>query len=356
MLLIVFMRVLIVPNYHCFNFKSISIVYNHIQLIWSLKGNFGYMNTDHLRDNLLRNIGLIVLVLALWVNTTEAQDLEPRFMSSMPIGTNLALASYSYSEGNILLDNTLPVENMESKLNTLVTAYVRGFKLFNRLTKIDVVAPYGFANFNANVEGSDTSAYRQGLGDPGLRISMILIGEDPLSSADFLQREKKKFKLATLARVSVPLGNYDDTKLMNMGANRFAFRLGLASSYALTPKLTWELYFNSNFFTENSDFYNGNTLKQKPLLTLQTHFSYEFRPGVWTAVSFGKSHLGQTLLNGVEQENLQKNTRTGIVFSCAIARNQALKVLATTGVTTRYGSDYTTFMLAYQYMWMDKRK
>lgn len=298
---------------------------------------------------------LLPLFIFLFIDT-QAQDLEPRFTSSMPIGTNIAFASYAYSSGNILVDNSLPVENLESKLNMMIIGYVRGFKLFDKLAKIDAIVPYAHADFSGTKASVDTATSRQGFGDPSFRFSMILIGEKALRPADFFGREKKKFKLAALARVVVPLGDYEETKLLNLGANRFSFRLGLASSYALTKKLTWELYFKSNFFTENSSFNNGNTLKQKPLLTMQTHFSYEFKPGIWTAISFGKSHFGQTLLNGVEQENLQKNTRTGFVFSYALSQKHSFKAIATTGVTTRYGTDYTTFMLAYAYLWMDKKK
>lgn len=285
----------------------------------------------------------------------QAQDLEPRLTSNMPIGTNIAVASYSFSSGNIMLDNTLPIEDLESELNAMVIAYVRGFKLFNKLTKIDAVIPYAISNYSGIVESVDTTDQRHGFGDPSFRISMILLGEKALAPRDFVGREQKKFKLAALARVTVPLGQYNESKLINLGANRYSLRLGLAGSYQLTKKLNWELYFKSCFFTKNSDFFNGNTSKQKPLLTFQTHFSYEFKPGIWAAVSFGKSHFGETVVNGIEKDNLQKNTRSGIVFSYSFKKGHSLKALATTGVTTRYGADFTTFALAYQYLWFDKK-
>ena len=301
------------------------------------------------------HIVVYFIVLGCTVNSA-AQDLEPRSLSSMPTGTNVAVASYAFSSGNIMLDNALPIEDLKSELNSIVFAYARSFKLFNRLTKVDAIVPYAFANFTGLYQSRDSSTSRQGLGDPSFRISMILIGEQALSPGEFINREKKKFKLGAMARVRVPLGQYDKTKLINLSTNRYSLKLGLAGSYALTKKLNWELHFNSWYFTENNSFFNGNTVKQKPLITLQTHFSYEFKPGIWAAVSFGKSNLGETVVNGVEKDDVQKNTRTGLAFAWRLHKNHSLKIAATTGVTTRYGSDYTTVLIAYQYLWFDKPK
>lgn len=302
------------------------------------------------------NKTIVIMVALLASYAVLAQDLEPRSLSSMPTGTNVAIASYAFSSGNIMLDNALPIEDLESELNSVVFAYARSFKLFNKLTKVDAVVPYAFANFSGLYESRDSSTSRQGLGDPSFRISMILIGEDPLGPGEFMNRERKKFKLGVMARFRVPLGQYDKTKLINLSTNRYSLKLGLAGSYELTKKLNWEVHFNSWYFTKNSSFFNGNTIKQKPLIALQTHFSYEFKPGVWVAVSLGKSTLGETVLNGVEKNDIQKNTRTGLAFAWRLHKNHSLKIATTTGVTTRYGSDYTTVLLAYQYLWFDKPK
>jgi hypothetical protein len=68
----------------------------------------------------------------------------------MPTGGNFAIASYGYSSGNILIDNTLPIEDLNARLNNIVFAYARSFKLFNRLAKFDIVAPYSFGSFTGS--------------------------------------------------------------------------------------------------------------------------------------------------------------------------------------------------------------
>jgi len=298
---------------------------------------------------------LLVLTQCLFVNIAHSQDLEPRFLSNVPTGLNILLASYGYSSGNIMLDNSLPVEDLNAKLNIIGVAYVRSFKMFNKLTKFDALIPYSFANFEGKVNSIDSSTTRNGFGDPLIRLSMVLIGVQPMGVSEFLKHEVKKFKLGVLVRIRFPLGQYDPTKLINLGANRWALKIGVAGSYTFRKKLILEGHLISWFFTTNKDFFNGNTIKQKPLLGGQIHVTYVFKPGVWVAVSFGDIGLGETILNGVEQDNLQNSSRVGAAFGYKLNKQHGLKIAVTNGVTARYGANFTTILLAYQFMWFDKK-
>lgn len=299
---------------------------------------------------------LLSVIACVFIGRLQAQDLEPRLLSPVPTGGNFAIASYGYSVGNILLDNTVPVEDLEANINSFVFAYARSFKLFKKLAKFDAIIPYAFGNYDAIVNNVDTSASRTGFGDPLFRLSIIWIGTNPLSPPDFVKQVPKKFNLGTSIRVVAPLGQYDPTKFLNLGANRWALKLTLAGSYTIAKRLILEGHFNSVFFTENSSFFNGNTLKQKPLLSTQFHASYVFKPGIWLAASIGRSYLGETVLNGEEQDNLQNTSRYGMVFSYKLKPHSALKLGFTSGITARYGANFTSIVLAYQYIWFDKAR
>jgi hypothetical protein len=238
----------------------------------------------------------------------------------------------------------------------VVLAYLKSFRFLGKPAKFDAIVPTSYGSFNALVDSQDSSTYRFGIGDPAFRVSLILLGAEAASPQAFRDRETNRFKLGALFRVRIPVGEYNPTKLINLGTNRFAFKTGLAASYDFSTKLIGEVHLNSWFFTENKEFFNGNSVKQKPLVSLQAHLSYQFKPGFWAAVSYGKSHLGETVLNGVEKNDLQNNSRTGIAFAHRLNNNHSLKIAATTGVSTRYGSDYTTVLLAYQFLWFDKPK
>ena len=45
-----------------------------------------------------------------------AQELEPRTYNNTPTGVNIVALAYAYSSGNVLLDPTLPVEDLDGKL------------------------------------------------------------------------------------------------------------------------------------------------------------------------------------------------------------------------------------------------
>jgi hypothetical protein len=64
--------------------------------------------------------------------------------------------------------------------------------------------------------------------------------------------------------VSAPLGEHDDTKLLNIGSNRWSFRPELGISKAWGP-WTVEIAPSVTFFTDNADFFNGKTFAQAPL-------------------------------------------------------------------------------------------
>ena len=283
-----------------------------------------------------------------------AQDLEPRFLSSVPTSTNFTGIVYGYSSGDILL-NAQEIEGLKASLNTLAAFYGRSFKLFNKPGKFDVVVPYSFGNLNALVSGVDSTVNKNGFGDISFRVSMILVGDRALSLKEFAKREKKKFKLGTAFKIKAPLGRYDETKLINLGANRWGFQLKVASSYAITKRIILELHIDSWFFTENTSFFNGNTLKQKPLLSTQLHVAYIFGPKFWASASVGQVAWGETSLNGVAQDNNQENSKYSLTTSYKIGKKSSLKASVTNGLYTGGGADFTTALLGYTFVWFDKK-
>jgi len=285
----------------------------------------------------------------------QAQDLEPRLLSAMPISGNITVVTYSHSGGNILVDNSLPVEDPTANINNIVFGYVRSFKLFNRLTKVDVITPYSFGKYNALVYEEQTDVTRNGLADSQLRISMILLGVTPLKPQDYFTQKKKKFRLGVNFRVRVPVGAYDSDYALNVGTNRWTFQSGIGGSYTLKNRFIFEAHLNSWLFTKNNDFYHGNYTQQRPLFGLQLHAAYIFKPGVWLALSAGKTTGGKLEINDVLQEIAQKNSRVGAAFAYKLNKYTGLKLAYTNGFSTRTGADFNSIILGFSYVWFDKK-
>jgi hypothetical protein len=290
-----------------------------------------------------------LLIAALAPRALTAQDLEPRAFSQAPIGLNIALMSLGYSKGNVLLDPSIPVEDLTARVWNVTGIYVRTLGLFGLSSKFAVIVPYAAGDWSALLEGQDTSTTRDGFGDPRVQLAINFIGAPAMTVREFAAFREGTIVGASLL-VSVPLGQYYPDRLINLGTNRWAFRPRLGVSRAAGP-WTIEVYGDVWFFTKNPEFFDGVTLEQDPLWALQGHVLYSFRPGLFLGVDVGYGNGGDTIVDGVPKNSPQKNTRLGAVLALPLARRHALKLVYVTGLSTRLGADFDTFQLSYQYRW-----
>ena len=82
-------------------------------------------------------------------------------------------------------------------------------------------------------------------------------------------------------QVSVPTGQYDQSRLFNLGPNRWFVKPEVGVSKALGP-LTLEFTTSATLYTANTNFFNGNTRTQQPIYALQGHAIYNFGSGIWS--------------------------------------------------------------------------
>ncbi|MCK5815745.1 MAG: transporter [Flavobacteriaceae bacterium] len=295
----------------------------------------------------------IICAFALNLFNGNAQELEPRFLSSVPIKTNIAALVYGYSTGNILLDNALPIKGLNANMHSVALVYVRSFKLFNKLAKFDATAPYSTSIFNGLLFDEEASTTRNGFGDPTFRVSMILVGDEPLTPIEFSKRKFQKFKLGVAFKTRVPIGQYDNSKLINLGTNRWGFQFKTAAAYRISPKIIIEGHISSWFFTENSRFYSYKSLKQEPLLGAQINAAYIFNPSMWLSGAIGVVNNGRTTVDGNKQNNVQDNSRFSATFSTKLNKKSALKFIVTNEISTNVGSNFTSYIVGYTYIWFD---
>ena len=119
----------------------------------------------------------------------------------------------------------------------------------------------------ALVGGQPREREMSGLGDPRFRFSINLFGAPALSAKEFANYQQDLIIGASL-QVSAPLGQYDDSKLLNLGNNRWSFKPELGISKAWGP-WTVEVAPSVTFFTDNTDFFNGSTFAQAPIYAVQ---------------------------------------------------------------------------------------
>lgn len=292
-----------------------------------------------------------VLLLALLPAAAAAQELEPRAYSSAPIGTNFVLGGYTHLGGHVLLDPSLPVENVDASIDLYTLGYARFFSLAGRSASFAVVLPYVEADLRGEVFDAPAEVHRAGWGDLRLRGAINLFGHPALEPAEFARTPEALSAGASLSVVA-PTGQYESFRFVNIGTNRWAFKPELGVSWPIGHWFA-EVAAGVWFFTDNDDYRGGQRRSQDPIYVYQLHVGYNFRPGLWLAADYGHYTGGRTAVNGVENDDAQRNSRVGLVLSLPVAAGWSGKVGWSKGTVVRAAGDYRILSLALQYRWFD---
>ena len=232
----------------------------------------------------LRSILRLLAVCSLLasVGAVRAQSIEPRSYSNAPIGVNFLIGGYAHTQGGLLFDSSLALDDANLSTSNAVIGYARTLDLWGKSGKFDVNVPYTGLTGTATFRGNPVERDITGFGDPAFRLSMNFIGAPALSLADFRSYEQDLI-IGGSVQVSVPVGQYDDTKLINIGTHRWYLKPELGVSKALGD---WTLEGKAavTLFSTNDDFFNGNRRAQEPLYSFQAHVIYNFARGVWGSV------------------------------------------------------------------------
>ena len=151
-------------------------------------------------------------------------------------------------------------------------------------------------------------------------------------------------------QVSAPWGQYDDSRIVNIGTNRWSFKPEVGISKAEGP-WTLELTAAAILFTDNKDFFGGNTRSQDPLYSIQAHAIYNFRSGIWGSLDATYFAGGRSTLNGTLNSDLQQNWRAGGTLAFPVDIHNSVKLYASSGVSARTGNNYDLLGIAWQYRW-----
>ena len=293
---------------------------------------------------------LLLMSALIWPGTVAyAQELEPRSYSNTPIGLNFLIAGYGYTEGKLAFDPSLQVADAQYQMHTQVLGYAHSLNAWGNSAKFDVILPYSSFSAQGLVAGVPRERDMTGIGDPRFRFSMNFYGAPALTMKQFAGYEQDVIVGASL-QVTAPLGQYDNSRLLNLGNNRWSFKpeLGVSKAWGAW---TVEIAPSATFYTDNTDFNQGRRFEQEPLYAVQGHVIYGFASGKWLALDSSYFAGGRTTVNGVRGNNRQANSRAGLTFAMPVDRHNSVKFNASTGTSTRTGSDFDFIGIAWQYRW-----
>ena len=277
-----------------------------------------------------------------------------------PIHSNAVTLTYAFFAGNILFDGDVPITGATAKASVSVFSYAHSLRLLERSASISGSLPYGVGNFHGTVVGADTNAYRSGGLDSSVRLSMNLKGGPAMDLREFRKWQQKTL-LGVSLKVVVPTGQYDATKLINYGANRWAFKpeFGLSRRWGHWVVdgygALWLFTANHDFFSRNQFSPGTNTQKQHSTFAFEGHLSYDVKPRLWASLDSNFWVGGQTSLNGVENPNtLQRSSHIGSTVSVPVSKHQSFKVSYNRGAYIIYGGNYQNVSVGWQYSWLGR--
>jgi hypothetical protein len=163
-----------------------------------------------------------------------------------------------------------------------------------------------------------------------------------------LSQLERKFQVYGFLGVTIPTGEYTSGRRINLGANRWAFRLGAPMVLPLNQnkKRPADLEFipSVTFFTNNNDPFVGDTKRQKALLRLNAAATKYFTPKFYASASAGYQYGGIAEIDNLPQGERIEQIGAGVTGGYTIA--SILRIQATLGQI--FFNDKNGFMARFQ--------
>jgi Putative MetA-pathway of phenol degradation len=246
-----------------------------------------------------------------------------------------------------------PIDEASARINTTAFAMTRAFSLAGRSANAGVVLPVISGHVEGRYLGEPAEVSRSGLGDPRFRLAINLHGAPTMTPQEFASYRQRMI-VGVSVTVAPPLGQYDSTKLINLGTNRWSFKpeVGISRAYGVSSQWIVEATAGVWVFTDNTDFAGGRTREQDPIAAVQAHVTHKFTRTMWLAANANFYTGGRTTIGGNQNLDLQRNSRIGATFSSAFHRRHAIRVAVSQGAYTTIGADFTSIAFGYNYAWV----
>ena len=243
----------------------------------------------------------------------------------------------------------MPITDIEAKVYGVPLAAGYTFGLFGKLALVTAALPYAWGDITGTVFEEARAITRSGLTDIRAKLSVNLVGNPAMGAREFAKTPRRTV-VGTSFTVTAPTGQYDGQKLINLGTNRWAFKpeIGVA-----VPRGRWDFdgYVGVWFFTDNDDFFpGGKSRTQDPVVALQGHVSYTFKPRLWAAVDATWYQGGGARVDDGDPSADLNNSRLGGTVSFPMGRRQSLKFAYSSGLSARTGTNFRTLSVGYQFL------
>jgi hypothetical protein len=292
----------------------------------------------------------ITLAVLSFTQRIYAQFSEAHHYDNAPVGVNQAELAFAYARSNASIDTALVVAGAQFNLSQGTLTYTRYFAFLHRVAWIDASVP--LAGVNGSISGSNIHGSATGAGDSSYAVTTLLRGGPALSVAQFAD-----YKPATTVGMSLtitaPTGQYDASKILNLGADRWSFKPEIALSHPFGHEQKWQsdLYVHAYFFTDNTSYHGTQILRQQPLPGLEGHLSYFIVSQAWISIDGLYTFRGSTVVDGVDQQDAQKNFMLGTEVNVSLSPRNSLVFQFAKAIVHENAPTLTGFAVKYNYSW-----
>ena len=203
--------------------------------------------------------------------------------------------------------------------------------------------------------GGSLSQSSSGFADPALQLVMNLFGTPPLRSNVDLLNYEPTWTLDAAAMVAIPIGEYDDDKLVNIGLNRWYGRVGLPFKYhfgVFTPGYMNSLEITPSvwLFDENDDF-AGHDLENDPLWQLEAHLTHDFTPSFFGSLDMLYRSGFQSEIDGHDAGDDLDIGNLGFTLNYQVTDNLAIRTGFSSNVFGDNDLDNSLIRIQFTYGW-----
>lgn len=315
------------------------------------------LKARHLGDVALRELAFSIMLLILASQAVRAQDLSPRAYTITPLHSNAMNLSYNFYSGAIDF-NVAAITDATGTYHVPSFSYYHAFSFFGRSANVTAGMAYGIGNFQGTILGTQQAAYRSGLTDTVVRLSVNLKGGPAMELPQFV-KWKQKVLLGVSLRVSAPTGQYSANKLINWGSNRWGFKPEFGYSQRFRDKWVLDGYAGVWFSTSNPALiaYPNPPEPQtlSPIGSFEGHISRDIKPRLWLSLDSNFWYGGTATEGGVTNpKTKQINSRLGATCSFPITKHTSVKASYSGGTYVSYGGNFQTVSVGWQYSWLGR--
>jgi hypothetical protein len=262
----------------------------------------------------------------------HAQADGPRAFQIIPADTRVLSAYGMFLRGNQTADPGSVIQGGDIDVDLGVLQYTQAIGIAGKQSGLFAILPAGEVSGRLKPPFDAIQGSSSGIGDLQLGGIVGLIGPPPLSPQEFATY-KPGYTLGLLAIALLPTGQYDPDQLLNVGANRWALRIGtpmtwyLGDSYLDPGLTTFELQPSVTFFTDNNDpFGDARRVGQGVFYRLEAHATRNLNRAVWVSLDGVYLQGGETSTNGVDNRDAQRALELGGSLNVTFSPRVSLKL------------------------------